>query len=257
MRDLIALGHPCIYCGGTTAATTSDHCPPRALFRNRQWPEGFEFPACASCNRESSDDELLVAMLAHFREPTGQAFGVLKAAMAQSPKIVNHMFTMSAREARRSARELGIRPLPGQRYQDVGIATIPEELHDIVHRFAKKLTRAIYFKETHRILAADACIGSTWFTNAQMMRLGRIPLLEAFHGVAGSMSEKTRSGQDLQDQFQYLYSASKGEGLVLLRVVFGTVFGFVTVLSLEPGRIKRIYDELEQKHGGPGPLRFD
>src|SRR3974390_3767141 len=34
------------------------------LRQRRQWPEGFEFPACDVCNGGSRDDDLLVAMLA-------------------------------------------------------------------------------------------------------------------------------------------------------------------------------------------------
>jgi hypothetical protein len=45
----------CIFCGGTVAATTVEHCPPRAMFDNKEWPEGYAFPACASCNGGSSN----------------------------------------------------------------------------------------------------------------------------------------------------------------------------------------------------------
>ena len=40
---LAAAGAKCISCGGQAAATTEEHYPPRALFRDRAWPEGFTF----------------------------------------------------------------------------------------------------------------------------------------------------------------------------------------------------------------------
>jgi hypothetical protein len=56
--------HPvCCFCGGETPATEPDHIPSRVLFDNRQWPEGYEFPACVACNRETRHDEQIVAML--------------------------------------------------------------------------------------------------------------------------------------------------------------------------------------------------
>lgn len=36
----------CAFCGGKNAATTIEHCPPRAMFEYRSLPEGFEFPSC-------------------------------------------------------------------------------------------------------------------------------------------------------------------------------------------------------------------
>ena len=64
-RETFLLAHPvCVFCGGGAKATTKEHCPPRSMFQGRQWPEGFEFPACDSCNHGTSDQDLLVAMLA-------------------------------------------------------------------------------------------------------------------------------------------------------------------------------------------------
>ena len=64
-RKLFLTANPvCAFCGGCTPATTIEHCPPRAMFQHKQWPEGFEFPACEACNKSSSDDDLVVAMLA-------------------------------------------------------------------------------------------------------------------------------------------------------------------------------------------------
>jgi 5-methylcytosine-specific restriction endonuclease McrA len=45
----------CLYCG--RPSEEPDHVPPRAYFHNRQWADGYWFPACASCNRATSQSE--------------------------------------------------------------------------------------------------------------------------------------------------------------------------------------------------------
>jgi hypothetical protein len=58
--------HPvCIFCGGGEKATTIEHCPPRAMFQFRDWPEGFEFPACESCNHGTADHDLIISLNRH------------------------------------------------------------------------------------------------------------------------------------------------------------------------------------------------
>src|SRR5438128_2693809 len=63
-REAFFDSHPwCCFCGGGVAATTEDHIPARTLFRGKQWPERYVFPACTNCNHASSLDELALAAL--------------------------------------------------------------------------------------------------------------------------------------------------------------------------------------------------
>src|SRR5262249_10314418 len=56
--------HPlCCFCGGVAPSEEPDHVPSRVLFDNREWPEGYEFPACVLCNRASRHHEQVIAML--------------------------------------------------------------------------------------------------------------------------------------------------------------------------------------------------
>jgi hypothetical protein len=56
--------HPvCCFCGGATQSTTIDHQPAKIIFPNKHRPKGLEFPACIHCNRQSSADEALLALL--------------------------------------------------------------------------------------------------------------------------------------------------------------------------------------------------
>ena len=67
------------------------------MFQNRQWPEGFEFPACEACNHGSDDHDLLIAMLARmdpFEEKgnkDGKLVGLMKLANKQHPGMFGKM----------------------------------------------------------------------------------------------------------------------------------------------------------------------
>jgi hypothetical protein len=97
-RKAFLIANPvCAFCGGNTPAATIEHCPPRAMFQRRQWPEGFEFPACEACNQDTGDDDLVVAMLARM-DPfedrgnlDGKGPGIMAAVSQQYPGIFGKM----------------------------------------------------------------------------------------------------------------------------------------------------------------------
>ncbi len=63
-REIFFAQHPiCCFCGGNTKSEEPDHIPSRALFLNRQWPEGYLFPSCIKCNRTSRYYELVISFL--------------------------------------------------------------------------------------------------------------------------------------------------------------------------------------------------
>lgn len=108
--------HPiCIFCGGSTPAITIEHCPPRSLFQKREWPFGFEFPACQTCNNGSSDEDLLIAMFGRM-DPfhnkgnlDGRHPGLMHNVHKQFPNLLSNMMP-SASEARKHNRLYGITP---------------------------------------------------------------------------------------------------------------------------------------------------
>lgn len=253
----------CIFCGGSTLATTEEHCPPRALFHLKHWPEGYVFPACKSCNNDSSDEDLMVAFLAQLDpktqdpEKSKKGFGLMRAVHRQFPEALQKIFNKSATEARRDARKLGMTPKPGKTYQELGIANVPEEMHKSVGMLASKLTKAVYYMQTNAIFPSNGGIMFQWFTNAQKMEHGKIVLLEAAAAFSAISPPKQRSGKDLKDQFDYRYSVGEQGELHLLQVVFGEVFGFVTIFSQTPGRLESMEDSIKQKlDTSDSPFKF-
>lgn len=186
-----------------------------------------------------------------------KGIGLMKAVNRQFPGFLSEMFERSAVKARSDARRLGMVPPKGMTYQELGIANIPDAMHRCVETLAAKLTKAVYFKEQGSIFPSDGDIAFHWFTNAQKQEHGAIAALEALANVKATEPMLIRNGKDLRDQFDYRYSADEGSALYCLQVVFGKVFGFVTLFSPTSQRVRAIDEEFVTRTGaGQSPWRF-
>lgn len=245
----------CIFCGGSTLATTKEHCPPRALFQNKVCPDGYIFPACQSCNGGTSDDDALIAMLGRmnpFSEENnldGTVPGLIKNANHQHAGLVRDMLDLSPVQARKAARELKIPRPTGLTYQQSGIVNVTEHMDRSVRVFAKKLSKALYFKDTGKIFPSDGEIQLRWFTNVDFFRHGTFPTLDAFAGINAVKPKLERNRKDLSNQFDYRFTVSADGKLCLLRAAFGKAFGFVTILSPVAGTLTAIDQEITAQLG--------
>ncbi|WP_038167031.1 hypothetical protein [Thiomonas sp. FB-6] len=256
--------HPyCIFCGGGVAATTIEHCPPRGMFRERAWPDGFAFPACDTCNKESSDADLLVAFLKRCADPgdtpeaTG-ALGTIKATRKQLPEVLQQMGRghSSAIEARRLNRLFGTRPGPGELHQDVAPTRLPEEIHDAMPVFAKKLAKGLFYRLFGTAFPNEGCLLLNWFTNTEWVRTQSYPMLDALAAELPSQAIPVRrSGKSLEDQIQVRVSMALDAKLLIVQATIGHAMGLVIVGSAKPGVLER---ELSEFLGGDRLLKaFD
>jgi len=246
--------HPrCAFCGGQRPAETVEHCPPRAMFQHRAWPEGYEFPSCFLCNSGSSDDDLLVALMARMDpfedagDQDGKVLGLIKQVQRQLPGVLAEMMPSPA-EARRINRELGVEPEPGQTHQDTGAMKVPARLDTAVKRFASKLSKAIYYKATHRPFPSNGEIAAHWFTNVELFRHGFFPAFRALQEIGGIMPEHVRSSRLLNDQFTVKWSPSEDIQVFVLQTMFGKSFGTVTFGSVTPGLIGPHLSQMQSNH---------
>lgn len=249
----------CIFCGGATPATTKEHCPPSALFQNRHAPEGYVFPACEACNGGTSDDDALIAMLGRMNPFStennldGKVPGLMMNANRQHPGLVRDMLDLSPIQARKAAKDLNIPRPPGLTYQQSGIVNVTDHMDHSVRVFAKKLSKAMYFKETGKIFPNNGEIQLRWFTNVDLFRHGTFLTLDAFAEIAADKPKLERNHQDLSNQFDYRFSVSEDRSLALLRTLFGKAFGFVTILSTIPGKLASMDQKISSQTGiGPG-----
>ena len=248
----------CIFCGGNVPATTIEHCPPRSFFQNKQWPEGFEFPSCEDCNHGTSDDDLLVAMLGRLDPFTergdldGRHNGLMRAVSNQFPDLFTKLIPLTARDARNRNRKLGLSPAPGQTHLDVPVISVPVELHVAVCTFGRKLAKAIYYLGSSEIFPANGCLILSWFSNEEIVKLGKYQMLDIMKGIGGVVPILVRSGKLLNDQFSFKISMSDDKDLFALQVLLGKSFGFVVFGSVKPGVIEDSYQRLRQERGdGP------
>lgn len=261
-RRAFLKAHPrCAFCGGKAAAATIEHCPPRALFQFRQWPEGFEFPSCEECNQSTGDYDLLVAMLARMDpfnnkgDRDGKQLGLMRMAHQQFPGLFEKMMP-SPSEARRSNRELGVRPGPGQTHQEVGGIKITNELHYAVSTLARKLAKGLFFRETSSPFPDHGCLLLNWFTNVELLKSARYPMFDLLNQIGGEAPPLRRSGQYLNDQFAYKLSCSSKHEYLALQARFGNSFGLVVFGSTVPGKLEAIIKNLREQTQQEGPFQI-
>lgn len=200
--------HPvCCFCGGETPAVEIDHIPARHLFIGRQWPMGYEFPACATCNDASASDELIMGFLVRIQisDLTSDDEKELERAIwninDRHPELLKDLRELSRTETRRFMREQGISmaALCPEPY----VVTFPDVLMDVPQRYGEKLGKALYYLHTGRIVSALGGVTVQAMTNTQFMS-ARFPIEKS--RVLDRKPVLTRSGKSLEDQFAYRYA---------------------------------------------------
>lgn len=221
------------------------------------------FPCCESCNKESSGSDLLSAFMGTMAHDTTDAAqlstskGLMLNANRQYPKLLQGMVTMSSIEARRRARELGMRPQAGQLYREMGIANITDELDEAVKILAGKMTKALHFRKHGEIFPPDGGIQFRWFTNADAMRPGGVPELAVFQQFNAPHEPPMRNGHDLSAQFDYRFATAEGqERLSSLWVTFRQAFGFVCFSAISRAYLEGVDARMSAKTARDNPFRY-
>ena len=141
--------HPtCCFCG-MAPSQTIDHIPARGLFLNRQWAEGYEFPACTACNSGSSDDELMMSLLVRLRLAAGaspqahkEVANAISGLKHRMPELQRQFKEVSRTQTRQYFRERGLSSprLPG--VGELYLMKPPDEVWRGVERYGLKLGKA-------------------------------------------------------------------------------------------------------------------
>lgn len=254
-KDAFKLAHPtCIFCGGANPMTTIEHCPPRAMFQNREWPEGFEFPACGSCNHGSADDDLIISLLARLDPFSGSGgddgrLPLLASSIRQQhPGLISRMYPTPG-EARKLNRSLGLLVAKGKTQQESGVAKVLPEMHRAVEVFAAKLAKAIFYKETNTIFPVTGDLLMKWSANSELVTQGSYTLLNTLADLPGHSPNLKRGKNVLNKQFSYALSISEGNELFAIRAVFGRGFALVVFGNTQPGGLENHYKTVEEITG--------
>lgn len=244
----------CCFCGGATKSEEPDHIPSRSLFNRRQWPEGFEFPACSLCNRETRSDEQVVAFLSRvFPNPKGEQyvgeFTKLCESIAHYRQDIVEELSPSLAQKKLSARKHNMYPGEGQTTNDLPLLHLGPLVNEAVLNFSRKLIMALYYKHAGKILPHSAGIGIRWYTNADILN-GALPdglsrYLEKYPNIQ-------RCKIDLQKQFNYGFAFSENRRMSVFLVNFRLSFSIVGAVNLDakklelPG-IQHIYGPYERE----------
>ena len=214
--------HPlCCYCG--VVAVTTDHCPPRGLFRSRQWPEGYEFPACAICNDAGRAIEQVIACGFRFSllnpDVSDEMQRLLRGVGNNHPTIFSEWRGAGGAKTKRLLNEKFGHYGPALRRQGFGAAEIGPEQMEMLHRFGDKLGRALYYKHVNCQLPSRVFVNFLSFINNH-------EYLEGAVEFAPILAETKRCNVDLGDQFCYRYNSSPQLGILYAVARLGEQQGY-------------------------------
>lgn len=204
--DTFKSEHPyCCFCGGSAATETRDEVPPKTLFFKRDWPEGYQFPACMNCNQSSRLVDQALGLIgrmsiADVHSEEESLLPHVKGVANNSPHLLPRT-SKSAIEAKKTLRELGIRKPTGMFAQDVPIALLPAEAMSELDTFFAKLFCALYYKHIGKVVPNQSNVLINRTTN-QILDSDNPFDWQMIPGVTNRSVIK-RSGRSLHDQFDY------------------------------------------------------
>lgn len=233
----------CIFCGGSVVATTVDHYPPRAVFHDNRWPEGYVFPACAGCNSRSREADnwagFLSMMDPNIDWPDNELEKNVKRLVSLdriSSGLIKELFGGTAIEKKSMARRLKMKREPGQTFADLPVVRVPAVAHEWMDVFAPKLTKALHFEHTRRIPPSNAGLHYWWYTNASQLE-GKIPqIINSDFGFPNVQ----RANVDLSGQFNYRYQVSNDGDMGLFVIGFRFAFMIIAVITFDPTVTDRV-----------------
>jgi hypothetical protein len=194
--------HPkCCFCAGERPATTEDHQPGRVFFQDREWPEGFSFPACEECNAISRESERLVAVLVHGHsgdEDRTKYRKNLRSVSRDYPGEIRKLIT-TKREKRDILKVKGLGRPRGAALEDLPIIKMRKAFWEPHFRMlSRKLLLAFHYQCFARPLPRHGAIWYYIHTNADLAA-GEYPaeILE----IANRLTTPVRNRRMLHDQF--------------------------------------------------------
>jgi len=231
----------CIFCGGATASETEDHCPPRTIFIDRKWPEGYVFAACKNCNSKSSDAEYLVGLMVKMgwglmvdskvdKSMYDKIFSELR---FKKPAILTKMQNgLSAAAKKRLAKDIGYIPPNGGLYADMPLISFPEEFNNAIKIFGRKLAIALHYKHTNKIAPQNFGFKLRWATNYELIRNQYLVNEEILNNFAPAQ-KLVREKVDLSSQFNYSYVITEDNKSSAFHCSFSESFEILFLLSFD------------------------
>jgi hypothetical protein len=227
--------HPwCCFCGGNTASTEPDHVPGRVFFRDRHWPEGYEFPSCVQCNRATRLDEQAIALLSYIY-PDGKTESERAAVLKlmgevhrNHPGLFDEM-QPSANQLHGAKKKYGILPPAGKPLTDLPILSVAGPLlNEAMRQFSRKLFCALFYKHAGAILCSTGAIAVRWYANVQ---INADEIDRDIATITPSIPNLKRNTMALNDQFTYRWGITVTERMGAFLAFFRQSFAIFGVVN--------------------------
>lgn len=241
-QKFLELNPYCCFCGGEVQATTRDHYPPKALFYNKDRPDGLVFPACKECNNGSRHSDSIVSYLAlasltnKENNINSETLKRIKALEKNCPKTYNLLRKSNHGmiQKEKSLRKKGF---------NYKVLNIHNHIRQHILLFSKKMTCAAYYAQNNEILPTTAC-GTVYIQtimdviNEQVLsiNLGNIYTL-----IQGQNNKK--------NEFSFQIQSNRDEGIGVVRFVLQKQF-IITIIFAKDLKAYQIlsdnFDKAEQ-----------
>jgi hypothetical protein len=219
-QQFLAANPYCYFCDGQNLATTVDHVPPRACFPDGYAPEGFEFPACKACNQDANKQDHvfgLYAMLVDFDESKMRQPKYL-AKISKLKRGIQNNYPEALLDQTTARAIYGIGSLYAPSPVAISVQT-PSALKDAVEVMGKKVTHALYLRETGKRLTAS----HSFVSSVYQPQLGGTESLTAY--FASLLPDQTigrrTNVREYGDWFRYISGFMPEQDFFIYAAQFG------------------------------------
>lgn len=219
--------------------------PGRVFFRNRQWPVGYEFPACVECNRATRCEEQAVAMLSRIypdAETTDEQ-AALEKLMGEVHHNHPNLFSElqpSLRQLRDARTKYGLGAPTGGPLTSLPVLSVAGPIvNDAIEQFSRKLFCALFYKHAEQILGHVGGIAFRWYSNLQV-NAGEIPRTIA--SVVPSLPLLERNSLNLDDQFFYRWGVTDTKRMAAFLAFFRESFAVLGVVHQDASELNELKD---------------
>lgn len=235
--------HPtCCFCGGVAVATSIDHQPARTIFLGREWPEGYEFPACDSCNQGSSTSELVAGLITRLGETDGvtreaedaEFMAHLRGVRNNAPASAD--LVMSEDDVREWLRSRNVPEPSDAALTDIPVVRLPPEAARDVRLFGSKLALALHYKHTGIIVPRTGGVALQIHTNERLHFQG--PLEESLRQYLKRRALIRRNGRSLESQFGYIYGITADLNVGVYYCAFRRSIAILMVVAIDPAIVR-------------------
>ena len=214
--------------------------PARVLFEKRQWPEGYEFPACIRCNRTTRHDEQVVALISRLQPDVATKvahaeFDALFKAVARNyPEVLVEMYP-TQEQVRRGVEKYRLAVPQGLTPSDLPLLSVAgPKVNRAIENFALKLFCALYYHHSTIVLGLNGGVAIRWYTNLQIDN-EEIP--RELASVTNRFPRLIRSTQPLKDQFFYRWGITDDKKIAAFVVFFRKAFAIVGYVNQDAAQM--------------------